>query len=383
MKARDHSAMFRGLEVTAENSKARESHTARSAFFVGAVLLAVITMNSCNRQEKRLVLTKPIMRDTVVTHAAVCQIHSCRNIEIRAPKRGYLEVVNVQEGQRLNEGDLMFKILPQVRNGALKRTEAEARVAKADYENTERLLKTHAASDQDLATARAKWDQKLAALKLAQTHPGFTIINAPFNGLMNRLRLRNGSLVNEGDVLTTLSDNSEMWVDFNVPEAHYLEYSASMPAEEMKQVKLMMANGRMFDQPGRLSPIVAEVNKTTGTIPFRAVFPNPKHLLRHGGTGNIRMQNTIKNALLVPRQSTFELSEHHFIYVVDRDHVIRQRKISITQELEGLFVVTEGVSENDTIILEGLRQVHDGEKAENYKFEEPAVVYANFRPKAE
>ncbi len=339
MNARDHSAMFRRSEVTAGLSTDQASRAVRRTVCIGAALLTLMTISSCDHQETRLVLTKPINRDTLVTRVSVAQIHSCQNSQIRAPQRGYLEV-HVQEGQRLKAGDLMFKILSQAPNAAVKQVDP--------------------------------------------AHPGFKTIPAPFDGLMGRLRLGNGSLVKEGDVLTTLSDNSEMWADFNVPEAQSQEYS-SMSAEELKQVKLMMANGRMFDQTGRLNPIEPEpeVSKTTGTIPFRAVFPNPKHLLRHGQTGNIRIQHTIKNALLLPRQSTFEIADHHYIYVVDKDHVIHRKQVSITHELGDLFVVAAGVSENDMIVFAGMRQIHDGEKAGNYEFKEPAVAYADLKLEAE
>jgi membrane fusion protein (multidrug efflux system) len=200
---------------------------------------------------------------------------------------------------------------------------------------------------------------------------------------MDRLRLRNGSLVNEGDLLTTLSDNSEMWVYFNVPEADYLDYSSRAATEESKNVKLLMANGEIFDQPGHVNVIEAEFNNKTGTIPFRADFPNPKGLLRHGETGSIRMQETVKNALLVPQKATFEIGEEHFIFTVNKDHVIKQQKITIAKELEDLFVVSEGLTENDTIIFEGMRQVHDGGHAEDFRTEEPEVAYAHLKLKAE
>jgi len=359
--------------------------------FLGVCLLAALTLSGCHEkmaghdeeEEPELILTKPIRRDAVLTRDYVCQIRSCRNIEIRALERGYLEVVNVKEGQWVKEGDFMFKILPRVFNAMVKRAEAEAQVAKVEYENTQRLLDNNVVSDKELTMAKAKWDERLAHVSLANTHLGFTTINAPFSGLMDRLRLRNGSLVNEGDLLTTLSDNSEMWVYFNVPEADYLDYSSRAATEESKNVKLVMANGEIFDQPGRVNVIEAEFNNKTGTIPFRADFPNPKGLLRHGETGSIRMQETVKNALLVPQKATFEISEQHYIYTVNKDHVIKQQKITIAKELEDLFIVSEGLTEEDTIIFEGMRQVHDGGHVEDSRFEETKEAYAHLKLKAE
>lgn len=277
----------------------------------------------------------------------------------------------------------MFQILPRVFNASLKKVEAEAQLAKVEYENTDRLLQSNVVSDKELQVAKAKWDQRLAEVTLAQTHLGFTAIKAPFSGIMDRLWLRNGSLVNQGDLLTTLSDNSEMWIYFNVPEADYLDYSSRAATEESKQAKLVMANGQIFDQPGHMNVIEAEFNNKTGTIPFRADFPNPTGLLRHGETGSIRMQETVKNALLVPQKATFEILNHHFLFVVDKDHVIHQRQIEVAKELEDLYVISGGLSADETFIFEGMRQVEEGEKAEDFIIEEPKEAFAHLKLKAE
>lgn len=386
--------MFRTFKAT-DNCRARESGAANLAAFMCAGLMAAMTLCGCDHKEahheeekeaeSQLVLTKPIKRDTVISRDYVCQIHSCRNIEIRALERGYLEVVSVKEGQLLNEGDLMFSILPRVYTAVVKRAEAEAQVARVEYENTKRLLESDVVSDKELTMAKAKLDQKMAEVNLSQTHLGFTTIKAPFSGLMDRLRLRNGSLVEVGDLLTTLSDNSEMWIYFNVPESDYLEYASQVQPEENKQVSLVMANGKMFDQKGRINVIEGEFNNKTGTIPFRADFPNPKRLLRHGETGNIRMERTVKNALLVPQKATAEFDDERYVYVVGKDDVIKQVKLDVLEELEDLYVVgpNSGVTDQDRIIFEGQRQVHDGEKAHDYRFEETKDAYANLKLRAQ
>lgn len=392
MSYTDRHSAFSSLH-SSEISKARVTRPMRWTALMCAGLAAV-TLSSCDHteeahhqerhegeeaEESQLVLTKPIIRDTVIARDYVCQIRSCRNIEIRALERGYLEVVSVKEGQMVKEGDLMFSILPRVYSAAVKRTEAEAKVARVEYENTKRLLDSNVVSDKELTMAKAKLDQKMAEVNLSKTHLGFTTIKAPFTGLMDRLKLRNGSLVEVGDLLTTLSDNSEMWIYFNVPEADYLEYASRVQPEESKTVSLVMANGKIFDQKGRVNVIEAEFDNKTGTIPFRADFPNPKGLLRHGETGSIRMQRTVKQALLVPQKSTFELGEERFIFVVGKDDVIKQSKIVVEEELEDLYVVTSGVTAQDRIIFEGQRQAHDGDKAHDYKFEETKDAYANLK----
>jgi membrane fusion protein (multidrug efflux system) len=330
----------------------------------------------------RLSVTRPLKRDTLVTRDFVCQIHSSRNIEIRALERGYLESVQVAEGQSVKEGAPLFKIQALVYQAELKRAEAEAQAAQVEYDNTRKLAETKVVSETELAIARAKLEKAQAEVNLAQTHLGFTDLKAPFPGLVDRLHVRRGSLVDEGDLLTTLSDNSEMWVYFNVPERDYLEYASEEQPDELKTVELVMANGKVFDQPGRINAIEAEFNNETGTIAFRADFKNPKGLLRHGETGSIRMRRRVKGAVLIPQKATFEVLDHHYVLLVDKDDKLVQQRVRIADEIEDLFIVTAGASENDKIVVEGVRQAKAGEKA-RYEFVEPVKAYENLKLRAE
>jgi hypothetical protein len=144
---------------------------------------------------------------------------------------------------------------------------------------------------------------------------------------MDRLELREGSLVEEGELLTTLSDNSTMWVYFNVPEAEYLDYATDPLGIENRPVTLLMANGRQFAEPGHIAVIEADFNNRTGTIPFRADFANPTGLLRHGQTGKILLAKPIPGALLVPQKATFEILDQTYVYVLREGGQVQQRRI--------------------------------------------------------
>lgn len=330
----------------------------------------------------KLVVTRPMRRDTEVTREFVCQIRSSRNIEVRALERGYLETVSAAEGQTVQEGDLLFKVQPRVYQAELRRAEAEAQAVRVEYQNTKRLADTKVVSDTELAIVAAKLEKAVADVAVAQAHLGFTEVRAPFPGLVDRLHVRKGSLVDEGDLLTTLSDNGEMWVYFNVPEVDYLEYAGQAQPEERKRVELVMANGKVFGQPGRINAIEAEFNSETGTIAFRADFANPDRLLRHGETGTIRMRKLVKGAVLVPQKATYEVLDHHYVLVVGKDDVLMQQRVRISEEMEDVFIVSEGVTENDRIVVEGLRQAKAGEKAE-FEVVEPAKVFGELKLRAE
>jgi membrane fusion protein (multidrug efflux system) len=149
-----------------------------------------------------------------------------------------------------------------------------------------------------------------------------------------------------------------------VPEAEYLEYEKNAQVGNGTKVGLMMANGERFDQPGEITAIESDFNNTTGNIAFRATFPNPNGLLRHGETGNILMDSKLKQVLLIPQKATFEVLDHRYVYVVGPDSVIHSTRITIGPELQHLFVVTEGLKKDDRILLEGLRKVKDKDRVE-------------------
>jgi membrane fusion protein (multidrug efflux system) len=116
----------------------------------------------------------------------------------------------------------------------------------------------------------------------------FAIVKAPFDGIIDRLRFQEGSLIQQGDVFTTLSDDSTMLVYFNVSEARYLEYMTSLKQHhDDMRIELVLPNGNKYNHIGKIDAIEADFNTKTGSISFRADFPNPDHLLRHGQSGTV------------------------------------------------------------------------------------------------
>ncbi len=169
-------------------------------------------------------------------------------------------------------------------------------------------------------------------------------------------------MLDEGELLTSLSDNSKMWVYFNVPEAEYLNYVVSADNGKKQKVKLLMANNMVFDQTGIVETIEGEFNNETGNIAFRATFPNPKGILRHGETGTVLMTIPLKQALLIPQKATFEVLDKRYVFVIDKNGVVQQREVTIGESLENLFVIKKGLDTNDRILLDGIRLVKDKDK---------------------
>ena len=353
-----------------------------------ASLGALLCLASCEskkeekKEEVTFLVTSPLTKDTTILANYVCQIKAFQHIELRALEKGYLQKIYVDEGKFVKQGQLMFQILPTMYNAEFNKAEAEVNFVEREYLNTKSLADSNIVSKNELALAKAKLNKAKAEMSIAQVHLGFTSIRAPFSGIMDHFQVRLGSLVNEGDLLTTMSDNSKMWVYFNVPEAEYLNIKTHVNKEDLLNVKLLMANNQMFKFPGIVQTVEADFNNETGNIAFRATFPNPEGLLRHGETGSIVIKQPLKSALLIPQKTTFEVLEKKYVFVMDKDNVVKSREIKIAAELPNLFVVSSGLKKDDKILLEGLRQVNENQKIK-YKFMQPESVISNLSLYAE
>ena len=338
----------------------------------------------------RIVATRPAVQDVRLTRPYVCQIHSRRHIDVKALEGGYLKSIEVREGQSVMKGQTMFHILPTLYSARLDADMAEAEQARVEFENTQSLVGQNIVSNQELKVAKANLAKSLAKVKLARAEMNFADIVAPFDGIIDRLHEQEGSLIEEGAMLTTLSDNTVMWVYFNVPETQYLQYQSargsssnpSKPPAEDTEIELRLANGKIFGQTGTIGAIEADFDNETGTIPFRADFPNPDGLLRHGQTGTVLMHRVRKGAVVIPQRATFEILDKKYVYVVDDGGVVHQRLIDIGEELDDIYLIDDGVKPDETIVLEGILQVRDGDKIA-VDFQSPDEVLSHLKHDAQ
>ncbi|SOE23495.1 membrane fusion protein, multidrug efflux system [Spirosomataceae bacterium TFI 002] len=351
-------------------------------FFIGLAL--VFGHTSCTDSEAteeieletKFIATSPQQLDTLITKEYVSQIRSVNHIELRALEKGYLTKIFVDEGQFVKQGQLMFQINPMVYQAERDKAKAEMDFANIEYLNTKTLADSNIVSKNELALAKAKLDKAKAELSLAEVHLKFTEIRAPFSGYMDHFEVRLGSMVDEGDLLTTLSDNSNMWVYFNVPEAEYLDYQSGKEKGGMQNVNLIMANNKKYDYTGIVKTIEADFSNETGNIAYRATFPNPKGLLRHGETGNIIVTKPLKNALLIPQKATFEVLDKNYVFVIDKDKTVRSRHITIAEEMPHLYAISSGLELGDKILLEGLRKVKEKQKID-FEYVKPELAMKN------
>ncbi len=335
------------------------------------VLVAVSLMGTACSSKKetkkengKYITTTALRIDTSFTKEYVAEIQSFQNIEIRAKVKGFIESINVDEGQHVNGGQILFTIRPKEYEAELIKAKAEVKKSEVDAQNAKTLSDKNIISKSELALALAKLEQAKADESLAALYVSYTKVNAPFEGIIDRLKLKQGSLIDEGTLLTTLSNNKNVYAYFNVSENEYLDFKSKNSKDKNNIVSLMLANGQAHKFKGKIETIQGEFDKNTGSIAFRAIFPNPDGLLKHGETGRVQMKVDLKQALIIPQKATFELQDKVYVYVVDKNNVIKSRNIKIKQRLNNLFVIESGLLENDVFILEGIQSLKDDDKVE-------------------
>jgi membrane fusion protein (multidrug efflux system) len=321
-------------------------------------------------------VTSPLSMDTTYTIEYVAEIQSLQNVEIRAKIKGYIEKIYVDEGRPVKAGQTLFSIGNKEFNqellkakAMLKSAIAEAKTAELELQNVKTLSDKNIVSNTELEKAKvnldaanARIDEAKANEATANINLSFSEIKAPFDGTINLIPFKTGSLIDEGTLLTKLSNNKEVFAYFNVSEKEYLGYTNQKENEEKNSITLLLANGQAHKYKGAVETIEGEFDRNTGNIAFRAKFPNPDLLLKHGSSGKVQLTNDIKNALIIPQKSTYEIQDKFYVFVVDANNVVKQRNIVIKQRLPHLYVIESGLAASDKIIYEGIQNVKEGDK---------------------
>ena len=353
-----------------------------------AGMLALLGQIGCTSktEEKKEVatytVTGPLTVDTSFTKEYVSQIRAVRDIEIRSQEKGFLQNIYVDEGQYVKAGQLLFRIMPKMYETEVLKARAEVKAAEVELLNTQSLADKNIVSKNELSMAKAKLEGANAEHSLAKIHLSFTEIRAPFNGYIDRIPKKLGSLIDEGELLTSLSDNSDVFAYFNVSEPEYISYQEDKKDRGDTKVSLLLANNTLLKYKGEVQTVESEFENETGNIAFRAKFPNPDGLLRNGQTGKILMTVPLHKALIIPQKATYEIQDKKYVFVIGKDNVARSQVITIRGEIPDLYVVDSGLKADDKILLDGLQSVKDGDKIK-FKFENPGEVMTSLKLKAE
>lgn len=310
-------------------------------------------------------------------------LEGTKNIDIRAQVDGYLEKIYVDEGAYVKKGQPLFKIDARPYSEQLNNAQANLQAAKANLATAEinvsklePLVKNNVVSDVQLKTAQAAYAaakanvaQAEAMVGNAQINVGYTLITSPVDGYLGRIPNKIGSLVQKSDAnpITVVSDINQVYAYFSLSENDFQNFKNQFPGntveDKIKQlppVELVMSDNTIYPEKGRVGVVEGQFNKTTGTISFRAVFPNAKGLLRSGNTGKIRIARQLASAAIVPQEATFEIQDKVFVFELGDSNKVVGKPISVSARSGNYYLVDKGVAQGEKIVYTGLDRLKDG-----------------------
>jgi len=357
------------------------------SYILAAILLIGCSAESKEDSAERAALSTvqelPVIslkeQTTDLPREYVGQISANRNVEIYARVKGYLEQIYADEGGIVRKGQPLFRIndeeykVESAKAKAMHQSAiAGAKAAELEVSRLKLLVDKKIISkiewevaEANLSAARANIEQADAAQNNAKIHLARTRILAPFNGTINRIPYKPGSLIDEGTQLTTLSDTRTVYVYFKVSENEYLEFIKARRDNiggNGGVVRLQLTDGSLFPEKGQIQTMEGEFDESTGSIAFRAQFPNPQGLLKHGSSGNILLTNTVSDAILVPQKAVFEIQDKSYVYVVDDANQVSMRSFIPKSRFNEFYVVRSGLEVGDRIVYEGIQSLKDGVK---------------------
>lgn len=355
----------------------------RKSILIAWALMPVLIAcnNPKDKPKENEIKTLPVYvvssRDTVVDVPYVADIQANRNVEVHSRTEGLLEKIYIREGQQVNKGQLLFKINDselQIElskaTAAYNSAKADAKVAQVEAERVQTLVDKKVITKTELDLAQAKYNAALAKAEVALSEKNavsrrisYTSIHSPFAGVIDRLPLKEGSLVAPNSLLTTLSDLHTIYAYFNISENEYLLLEGADGHDyNLDAVKLVLPNGNTFPFPGKLSSAESEIDENTGNIAYKVQFENPQGILRHGASGKILITRSFPKAIMIPQKSVFEIQDKNYVFLVNNEGVVKMTGVEVSQRIADNYLVLSGLKEGDRIVLEGIQSIRDGQK---------------------
>jgi membrane fusion protein (multidrug efflux system) len=357
----------------------------KNMFKATAFLAVSAVIFSCNSQTstdadiqqelKEIPVINIKVTDTILPVEYVADIQSVKNVEIHPRVNGILERIYIKEGQSVAAYQIMFKINDsdlQIElskaTAAYNSVVADMKVAEVEMQRVQTLYdkKVIPASEVELSkakynAAKSKVDQAMAEKEAVRKLISYTEVRAPFSGVVDRIEFKEGSIVNEASILTSVSDNSSMFAYFNVSEKIYFDMMEQGGEDQVNQVRLILPNGSLYKHRGEIKPAESEISAATGSIAYKAVFANPEKLLKHGASGKLILDQTVNNAFLIPQKSVLEIQDKYYVYVVDAQHKVKMYEFKPHSRVANCYIVTTGFKGDEIIVLEGVKSLRDGE----------------------
>ncbi|MEP7142863.1 MAG: efflux RND transporter periplasmic adaptor subunit [Ferruginibacter sp.] len=310
-------------------------------------------------------------------------LEGSKDIQVRPQIDGYIEKIFVDEGAHVRKGQALFQINSNTYQSQLNNAKASLIATKANLVNAQinvskltPLVQNNVISDVQLKTAQSAYDaaaanvsQAEAVVKNAEINLGYTMIKAPVDGYIGRIPHKTGSLVGTTtpEPLTIVSEINKVYVYFSLSENDFFQFKNQFPGktveEKIKQVppvELVLSDGSVYPEKGKVEIVSGQFSNTIGAISFRASFENKNGLLRSGNTGKVRIPRTVRSALIIPQEATFELQDKVFVFAVGDSSKVTSKPLTITGTSGNYYLVQAGIKEGEKIVYTGLDRLRDG-----------------------
>ncbi len=365
------------MRVPSNNLKTNYYRMKFNNFLIGSLALIMLfaSCKSKNSRQMQAVEVKSYQVQTLKPQDVELQsvfpavIKGKEDVDIKPRVDGFIEVVYVDEGAKVKKGQPLFKINSPSSIKALEEAQAKYNTAKLDVERMRPLAEKNIISKVQLDSYQNALDAVKATLEQSKATMSWVYVTSPVNGVVGTIPYRLGSLVNSNSILTTISNTSTLVAYFSMNEKELYEFLLGLKGEtkdekirSIPDVTFRMPNGILYEEPGRIETISGIVDQTSGTVSFRASFPNKNRILLSGTSGNIIISKLMKDALIISQKSTFSQQDKILIYKVQADSVL-QDAIMVKSTPDGInYVVLDGLKSGDKIVTDGIATLRNGQK---------------------
>ncbi|GAB7087343.1 efflux RND transporter periplasmic adaptor subunit [Marinifilum fragile] len=363
----------------------------RKNYLFAGIIILLLGFTSCKKGNQAQAGHGPmpfpvqtVEKSNVTTYNEyAANIEGMQNIKIRPKVDGFIDEIYIDEGDQVTKGQLLFKLSAETLSQQVKAAKANIKVAEAqvfsaqvEVDKITPLVEKNIISSIQLKTAKSNLNAakaQLAAAKAqyqnAKENLDYTMIKSPVDGIIGSLPYKVGSLVGrtEAKPLTTVSNIKNVYAYFTLNEKQLLQFNrqlngntANEKIKKMPEVELVLADGSLYDFKGKIETINGMVNPRTGSISYRAIFPNPNNLLRSGISGKVKMPSNMNDIVLLPQKATYELQGKKFVYLVGKENKVESKEVIIANTIDNHFVVKAGVNPGEQYVIDGLIKLRDG-----------------------
>ncbi|MBD0831090.1 efflux RND transporter periplasmic adaptor subunit [Aestuariibaculum sediminum] len=288
--------------------------------------------------------------------------------EVRAKVSGYIQKVLIDEGQKVKKGQALFKLETQALSQDAEAAKANVNAAQVEVDKLIPLVEKNIISAVQLETAKAKLLQAKSNYNSIVANIGYATVTSPVDGYVGAIAYREGALVSATSTkpLTTVASIDNVYAFFSMNETEYLNFlqktdgnTRQEKIENFPKVNLILANGQTYTEEGTIQTVTGQIDATTGTVSFRALFNNANLILSNGNSGTIEIPTNYSNATVVPQSATYEQQGQIFVYKVNPDQTVSSTLINIKDKTSTFYIIESGIKSGDKIVVKGIGKLRN------------------------